>query len=55
MLIRKPVAEVFEAFVNPGITREILFHQKQRKPLGGSTLFIDFQGSDQAACALTVT
>jgi uncharacterized protein YndB with AHSA1/START domain len=30
MLIRRPVAEVFEAFIDPEITRKILAHQKQR-------------------------
>ena len=29
MLIRKPVAQVFEAFVNPEITNQILVHQEQ--------------------------
>ena len=30
MLIRKPVAEVFEAFVDPGNYRQVLVHQKYR-------------------------
>ncbi len=28
MLIRRPVAEVFEAFVDPEITPQVLVHQK---------------------------
>jgi hypothetical protein len=34
MLVRKPVADVFEAFVNPDITTQFLVHQKQRKAPG---------------------
>jgi hypothetical protein len=36
MLVRKPVADVFEAFVNPDITTKFWFHQEQRKAFQGS-------------------
>ena len=37
MLIRKPVAEVFQAFVDPAITSQFWFTKRQRKTGSGKT------------------